>query len=337
MSKHKITKISDVQQPLLLEFYKRVYFNRYKNLINNWRWWYRSDLSQNETLILSLEEKIIGQAGLQPVKLIINGKEILADWFLDFAILPEFRGKGFGKILTKKLMETCPNLITFCNHKTLKIVRKLGWQSNSAISRLARPINPLKFIPVIKNFNFGDQIFRKLIKKKFTFKDRIEPREIINNYIHLRESFNKRNINIDKNFPFILRDEEWLNWRLLECPYKKDLYFFEYKNNFSIVHIFFNKGVKRMNILFSYSVGEPHEPELFGLIMNWAINNNIDLVWAIKKDDDEIFKDIFPKKFKKPLTYASWSSTTDISLAIKNEPYNSEGIDSDIDIKMFAD
>ena len=41
-------------------------------------------------------------------------------------------------------------------------------------------------------------------------------------------------------------------------------------------------------------------------------------------------------KFKKPLTYASWSSSPDISLAIKNEPYNSEGIDSDIDIKMFT-
>ena len=108
-------------------------------------------------------------------------------------------------------------------------------------------------------------------------------REIINNYSHLRESFDKRNINIDKNFPFILRDEELLNWRLLECPYKKDLYFFEYKNNFSIVHIFFINDVKRMNILFSYSVGEAHESELFGLIMNWAINNNIDLVWAFKK------------------------------------------------------
>ena len=71
--------------------------------------------------------------------------------------------------------------------------------------------------------------------------------------------------------------------------------------------------------------------------MNWAINNNIDLVWAVKKDNDEILKDIFPNKFKKPLTYASWSSNPNISLDIKNEPYNSQGIDSDIDSRMFVD
>ena len=57
MYKHKITKISAVEQSQLLEFYKKVYFNRHKNLINNWRWWYRNDYSQHETLILSLEKK----------------------------------------------------------------------------------------------------------------------------------------------------------------------------------------------------------------------------------------------------------------------------------------
>ena len=143
MSTYKITKISDVEQSQLFEFYKKIYSDRHKTLIKNWQWWYRSDYSQYETLVISLEKKIIGQAGLQPVDLSVNGKMISAAWFLDFAILPEFRGKGFGKILTQKLMETCPYLITFCNSKTLGIVRKLGWQENSSIMRLARPINPI--------------------------------------------------------------------------------------------------------------------------------------------------------------------------------------------------
>ncbi len=337
MSGHKITKISTVEQSQLLEFYKKVYFYRHKSLINNWRWWYRNEYSQYETLILSLEEKIVGQAGLQPVNLNVNGEKILAAWFLDFAILPEFRGKGFGKILTKQLMEDCPNLITFCNQQTLNIVRKLGWQSNSSISRLARPINPLKFIPLIKNFNFGDKILRNLIKKKFTFKNTIKPKELKDNYSLIKESFEKRRIHNVENLPSIIRDEQWLYWRLMECPYKKNLYFFEYKNNFSIVNIFSNKGVKRLNVLFTYFVDQSYETKLFGLIMNWAINNNIDLVWAVKKDKDEILKDVFPKKFKKPLTFASWSSDPNILSVIKDEPYNSQGIDSDIDSRMFID
>ena len=89
------------------------------------------------------------------------------------------------------------------------------------------------------------------------------------------------------------------------------------------------RGIKEMDILLSKFVNK--------YIDTFNYDDLNKLYEILKKDDDEIFKDIFPKKFKKPLTYASWSSTTDISLAIKNEPYNSEGIDSDIDIKMFAD
>ena len=337
MSTYKITKISDVEQSQLFEFYKKIYFDRHKTLIKNWQWWYRSDYTQYETLVISLEKKIIGQAGLQPVDLSVNGKMISAAWFLDFAILPEFRGKGFGKILTQKLMETCPHLITFCNSKTLGIVRKLGWQENSSIMRLARPINPIKFIPILKKLNFFDIIFRSSMKNKFSFKNIIKPRVINDNYNLIKESFKKRNLGNTKAPISIIRDEKWLYWRLMECPYKKDLYFFEYKNNFSIVHIFENKGIKRLNILFSYFIDESVEIELFNLMMNWAINNNIDLVWAIKKETDGFLKNIFPNKFKKPLTFASWSSDQTVSPTMKEEPYNSEGIDSDIDSRMFIE
>ena len=60
-------------------------------------------------------------------------------------------------------------------------------------------------------------------------------------------------------------------------------------------------------------------------MMNWAINNNIDLVWAIKENDG-FLKKYFPNKFKKPLTFASWSSDQTVSPTMKEEPYNSEGI-----------
>ena len=71
--------------------------------------------------------------------------------------------------------------------------------------------------------------------------------------------------------------------------------------------------------------------------MHWAINNNIDLVWAIKRGSDETLKDVFPNKFKKSLTFASWSSSQNVLRGIKDEPCNSEGIDSDIDSRMFVE
>lgn len=122
----------------------------------------------------------------------------------------------------------------------------------------------------------------------------------------------------------------------MECPYKKDLYFFEYKNNFAIVRIFTNKNVKRLNILFSYFTDQNEDSALFHLIMNWAVDNNIDLVWTIRRVIIDV-ENYFSNKFKKPLTYASWSSDKNIFEILKNGPYNSMGIDSDIDSSMFVE
>ena len=351
MLKHKITKISDIEQSQLYEFYKRVYFDRHKSLTNNWQWWYRHGYSKYESLIILSDEKVIGQAGIQPVDLKIKNEKFLGVWFLDFAILPEFRGKGLGKILTKKLMETCPHIITFCNEKTLSIVKDFGWKQNTtdenslidlSIFRLARPINPLKFLPILNKFEikFADTIFRKNIKKKLNplnlDKPIINPKKVEDNYNVINESFKKRKVTNVENQPQILRDEKWLNWRVMECPYKKDLYFFEYKNNFAIVRIFVNKNVKRLNILFSYFTDQNEDSALFHLIMNWAVDNNIDLVWTIRRVTIDV-ENYFSNKFKKPLTYASWSSDKNIFEVLKNGPYNSMGIDSDIDSNMFVE
>ena len=62
------------------------------------------------------------------------------------------------------------------------------------------------------------------------------------------DSFNENSKLLSKDNG-ILRDEDWLNWRLMECPFKKNIYFFEYKGNIAIVHIFFSNYIKRLNIL----------------------------------------------------------------------------------------
>jgi GNAT superfamily N-acetyltransferase len=339
MPTYKITKISDIEQSQLSEFYKKIYFDRHKSLINNWKWWYRFGYSKIEPLILSSNGKVLGQAGTQPIDLNINGKKVLATWFLDFSILPELRGKGLGKKLTKELMEQCPNLITFCNKNTLKIIKKFGWQDSFSIFRLARPINPLKFVPIVNKLkiNFADGFFRNVIKKKFDYTKSIEPKKIENNFNAVRDSFKNRKSTNTKNFPLILRDEKWLHWRLMECPYKKDIYFFEHKNNFSIVHIFSKKGVKRLNILFSYFTDQSCDSDILNSIMSWSIDNNVDLLWAIKGKTEKSFEKIFPNKFKKPIIFSAWSSNENIFEALKNGLSNAEGIDSDIDSSMFAE
>ena len=139
----------------------------------------------------------------------------------------------------------------------------------------------------------------------------------------------------NNDFAEIIRDEKWLYWRLVECPYKKDIYFFEHKNNFAIVHIFTIKNIKKLNILYTYFTDEPHENELFILIINWAINNNIDLVWAINKSKE--FENIFPKLLNKSINFASWSSDKKISKILQNGLLDPQGIDSDTDSSLYIE
>ena len=158
MLRYNINKISEVNLELLSNFYKDIFFQRHKSLIQNLKWWYRLGYNEFEPLVLSVDGKVIGQAGLLPVDLIIRGKEIKAIWFIDFAIQSKFRGKGYGQILTKEWMKICPNQITYCNNQSLRIFKKLGWRNNLSTRRLLRPINYLKFIPVIKNLNLSLRI-----------------------------------------------------------------------------------------------------------------------------------------------------------------------------------
>ena len=67
---------------------------------------------------------------------------------------------------------------------------------------------------------------RYLIKNKFNDKLQIKPYNISKNFKVISESFDKKKSQIiTGDLPKIDRDINWLNWRLMECPYKKDIYF----------------------------------------------------------------------------------------------------------------
>ena len=337
MLRYKINKISQVSSEKLSVFYKEVYKKRHKSLTNNWRWWYRIGHSPFEPLILSIDEQVIGQAGLLPADLKIEENIVPAIWFVDFAILKKFQGKGFGKILVKEWMKICPNQITFCNNNSLKVFEKFGWKNNLSTKRLAKPINALSFLPIVKKFkfNFANKTLRYFLKKKYNHYALIDPYKINDNFKVINDSFKIKKHEKKNGFAEIIRDEKWLNWRLMECPYNKDIFFFEYKNNFAIVHIFLTENVKKLNILFTYSIDNPQENELLSMIINWSINNNFDLVWAVNKDLE--IENIFPKLFRKSINFASWSSDQKIFTIIKKGLYNPQGIDSDLDSSLYVE
>jgi hypothetical protein len=158
---------------------------------------------------------------------------------------------------------------------------------------------------------------------------------MIDNFKIINDSFKLKKIVNNNEFAEIIRDEKWLHWRLIECPYKKDIYFFEYKNNFAIVHIFLSGNIKKLNIMYTYSTDKPQESELFAQIINWSINNDIDLVWVVSRNTE--FENIFPKILNRPLQFASWSSDKKIFNILKEGLSDLQGIDTDNDSWQYVE
>ena len=151
----------------------------------------------------------------------------------------------------------------------------------------------------------------------------------------LEDSFNLRKESHNPDFAHINRNEKWLDWRLNQCPYKKDIHFFKYNNNFAIVHIYSAKNIKRLNVLFTYYTDYSEEDKLYSLIIKWSLDNNIDFIWLISKSKK--FQHIFPKIFNKPLRFASWSSDQDIFEILKKGLNDLQGIDSDIESGLYIE
>ena len=338
LSKCKIKKISEVNSDQLFNFYKKTYPKRYKSLSENWRWWYRVDKKFAEPIILLLDDRVIGQAAFLRNNIIISNNKVPAIWFQDYAVLPEFIGLGLGKFLTKEWMKICPNQMAMCSPYSLRVLKKFEWNFNFETQRLIRPINYLKFFPIINklNLNLMNSFLRFFIRKRFEDKINIKPYNLSENFNVILDSFSQKKLPKNfENYPLIERDNTWLHWRLMECPYKKDIYFFEYKNSFSIVHIYSVKKIKRLNVLFTYSTEHFEEIKLYKLMTSWAINNNIDYLWAIHKNQN--FKSIFPRIHNKPLKFASWSSDNSIHNAMQSGFFDLQGIDSDIESAFFIE
>mgnify|MGYP001217693032 FL=1 len=336
---YKIRKISDVNSALLSEFYKTAYPYRYNNLNNHWRWYCRLGYNDFEPIVIEVNSKIVGMASLISSKLEYRNQINEAIWFTDFFILKEFRNKGYGSILTKEWMKICPIQITFCNDESLKVFKKFSWQSNSDTYRNIKPINLLRMIPLVKNFSFIlNKKFQKffLRQKNKDYKD-INPRQIEDSDVSaLCNLENKKEFN--KELFSIVHDEDWFKWRLIECPYKSNIYIFKNDLDVIIANIFEYKNLKRFNILYSY-INDSSNKEIYDLIINWSFKNKIDYVWYINNQDNIFFKEkeIISTFFKKKINFACFSQNETILSNLKKGLSNSQGSDSDIDSILFQD
>ncbi len=334
MSDFNFKTISQVEKDKLLSFYKIVFKDRYKILFENHEWFYRLKDNNCEPIVLTTANKIIGQLGTIPIKVKINDKIKTACWYVDFAILPEFQGKGIGYKLAKEGMKKTDIQIAFCNEQALKVYKRLNWGINTSTKRLARPINPIRWLPLLSNSN--SEIFKNFfnfsINKKLKDLSLIKPYTFKKNSKSFLDIFLKRKINEFNSLRF-LRDEEWFNWRFIEFPFSENLLVFEFNGNYIIGHSIKSKNIKRLHVIFHYYLNNSEEEKIYFLILKWAVENDFDLIWSCSVNQkliDEL-KTIFPKYLVKSMKIASFSSDEEIANFMNKSFQNIQACDSDID------
>ncbi len=336
---YKIKKISEINIDNLHQFYALAFPSRYKTLSKYWKWCYKIGSSNFEPLVLEHNSKIIGMAGLIPENLFFQGKVKEAIWFTDFHILKDYRNKGFGSILTKEWMKICPIQITYCNEESLKIFKKHNWKNNNKTYRKISPVNFLKLIPILKkvNIDLKSSIFKKYFIKNVKDSKLIEPRVIehknIIEYCKLEEENKKKN-----ELFSILRDEKWFKWRFIDCPYSSEIY--EFKNNQDrlVAHVDILGKLKRINILYAF-IQDKINSDIFPLVFNWCLNNNIDYIWSINSNHNKIFNETFIDNLflKKSLNFACWAEDNNVFTHLEKGLSNSQGFDSDLESNLYQD
>ena len=176
-------------------------------------------------------------------------------------------------------MKLCPFQITFCNNASLRIFKKLGWKENLDFERILIPINHFKFIPIIKRFNFNNisKNFKNLFVKKINKESNFREFSLLEKKIsHLISLDNKKNIN---KSAYVVRDENWFEWRLIKCPYKENIHLFEYENDILVAHSIKKDNLKRLNVLYCTSNSNS---EIFKLLKLWCFDNDVDYIWHVQ-------------------------------------------------------
>jgi hypothetical protein len=314
VNKFHIKKISEIDIKKLIQFYQ-VSFQYEKSILDNYQWRYRSKFNEFEPLILIIDNQICGHAGLIPIDLKINDKRQKAIWFTDFYIASEQRSKGYGKLLAEEWMKICPIQITICNDQSLKVFKKLNWSNNNSFVRRLKIYNYLNIVPAFRRPNGSSFIKDDLQDLKLE--------ELNNKTIAKMADLSEHNLL--KKSVGLIRDENWFKWRILDCPYKKDIYIFKFKENFIVTHIKLKNNLKILSILYS---SQPITSSIIKLFSKFSKKNSVDYLSYIS-NEKKIFDFFLP--WQRKLNFACNTENRSDTNVLNKSYDDIQFLDSDID------
>tara|TARA_X000001036_G_scaffold329209_1_gene307862 strand:- start:409 stop:1359 length:951 start_codon:yes stop_codon:yes gene_type:complete len=314
VNKFHIKKISEIDKNKLLKFYQAS-FKYEKSILDDFAWRYRLGFNNFEPLVLIIDNKICGHAGLISVDLKVEDKIEKAIWFTDFYIDSKYRSLGYGKLLTEAWMKICPIQITLCNDQSLKIFKKFSWSYNNNFIRKIKFYNFLNILPAFRKLDNSENFTDKLGNLRL---EELNNKTISKIIKINEENFSQKSIGI-------VRDESWFKWRISNCPYKKNILIFSYENTYLITHVKKRNNLKILNIIYS---SKDINSNLIKVFLNFSKRNHIDYLSYISKKN-KLIDLCLP--WERKLNFAFYSDNQKIFKKIKENFSDIQYIDSDID------
>ena len=126
----EIRPARDVAEPALAQFYREAFPHRAHADV--WRWLYRTGWENHPLPLVMLDgSRVIAHAGGIPFRARLGGQELSAQWFVDFALLHEYRRQGLGTRLTEHWASLADICVTFCNDDSWRVFQRLGWLTSA--------------------------------------------------------------------------------------------------------------------------------------------------------------------------------------------------------------
>ena len=315
MKSFHIKKISQINQEKLKQFYLNT-FKYERSIHDNYAWRYRLGFNDFEPIALIVDDEISGHAGLMPIDLKINNKIEKSIWFTDFFIEKKYRSLGYGKLLTEAWMKICPLQITLCNEHSLKIFKKLNWSHNNNFIRKIKIFNYLNVIPILRRSNSSSLQIKGEVKS-------LKIENLNNTTISKLVNLSEKKLSNQKTG--LVRDENWFKWRIIDCPYKKDIFIFSYNNIYLVLHNLKKNNLNILNIIYS---SDEISSDLIKALSIFSKNNNIDYLAFVKKKSS-LIDGMLPGDRK--INFAFYSKNSSDVSQINQYLNDIQYIDSDLD------
>ena len=329
----EIRTASSVEDGALRRFYAAAFPNRAAFLGEHWRWLYRvGSFPGIEPLVLVDGDRVVGHAGAIPLTISCLGVTAPAIWYVDFSVLPELQGHGHGKALSEAWMKMCPDRVTFCNERSIRVFLKLGWKQRFDASVCSLPIE-LSGPAAARGAAAGclgslfNGPWRVLLNLLLSSAPPLNVRPLPQDPAALARFL----VDDFPSEPHIVRDEDWARWRLLDHPSSTEHLLAELNGVSAILRLFTSLGRRRAHLLHVGPGSNEARSAMVAAFARWALEQGADDAWMATNDAILLTAATRYLPRRHPLRFAWHSDTSAVDASLAKD-LSTQGLDSDHDL-----